>query len=348
MAAPTPPLEALDLRAFWYVVAGSRELRRDVVLARTVLGTPLAVFRDREGRAVALEDRCAHRATPLSAGRVDGGRLRCGYHGWVYDGSGQVVEVPSLRPGTAPRGCVRAYPTHEGDGYVYVRLADGPSPDLEPFALPHMGTSGCRRLRLVNSFPAPVVRCVQNFVDVPHTAYVHAGLFRSPRAQRLSARVERRGGSVLVRYRHETANLGMFARILNPRGGEIEHVDSFHMPNVTCVEYGFGGGRRFVITSQSVPVSTDETLVYTDLAFAYGPWGALAAPVVRWLAQRVIDQDIAILARQTATVRALGERFTPAPADVIHTLIEAILGDLAEGRDPRRRAGAVREVEFWV
>ena len=339
----------LDLASFWYVVADSRALRRGAVLARTVLDAPLAVFRDADGRAVALEDRCAHRATPLSAGRVDAGRLRCGYHGWLYDGTGAVVEIPSLRPGTVPRGCaVRAYAVRERDGYVYVRLADVEPSDLEPFALPHVGMRGFRHLRLVNRFRAPIVRCVQNFVDIPHTAYVHAGLFRSPRAQRLSARVERRGGSVLVRYRHETENLGAFARFLNRSGREIEHSDAFHMPNVTCVEYRFAGGRRFVITSQSVPVTTDETLVYTDLAFAYGVWGDLAAPVVRWLAQRIIDQDVAILGRQTATVRALGERSTPAPADAIHTLIEAIHDDIAEGRDPRRHPGSSREIDFWV
>lgn len=341
----------LDVTSFWYVVADSRELRQGTVLARTVLDRPLAVFRDAGGRPVALEDRCAHRATPLSAGRVEAGRLRCGYHGWQYDGAGLVTEIPSLGPGRAPRGCaVRAYEVRERDDYVYVRLADAgsPAPDIEPFALPHRSARGFRHLRLVNRFPAPLLRCVQNFVDIPHTAYVHAGLFRSPRAQRLAARVERRGGSVLVRYLHERANLGLFARFLNRGGAEIEHVDAFHAPNVTCVEYAFGGGRHFVITSQSVPVAADETLVYTDLAFAYGVWTTATAPVVRWLAQRIIDQDIAILGRQTAAIRALGERSTPAAADTIHALIEAIHRDVAEGRDPRPHPGSSRDIEFYV
>jgi phenylpropionate dioxygenase-like ring-hydroxylating dioxygenase large terminal subunit len=342
-----PP--AISVASFWYVVADSHELPRGAVLPRTVLGLPLAVFRDSDGRPVALEDRCAHRASPLSAGRVEDGRLRCGYHGWRYDGRGHVVEIPSLGPGAPPRGCtVRAYPTCERDGYVYVRPSKDDRPGLAPFAMPHSGAPGFGHVRLVNRFRASVTRCVQNFVDIPHTAYVHAGLFRSPRAQRLSATVERRGGSVLVRYAHETANLGIFARFLNRRGAEIEHVDAFHMPNVTCVEYGFGGGRRFVITSQSIPVSPDDTLVYTDLAYAYGVWNTLARPVVRWLAQRVIDQDVAILGRQTDTIRTLGDRTMPAPADSIHAFIDGIQRDLAEGRDPRAHEGAVKEISFWV
>jgi phenylpropionate dioxygenase-like ring-hydroxylating dioxygenase large terminal subunit len=347
--AGEPPGRAarLGLASFWYVAAGAREVRPGAVLGRTVLGRPLALFRDAAGRAVALEDRCAHRATPLSAGRVEDGRLRCGYHGWLYDGAGALVEVPSCGPGAPARACtVPVLATCERDGYVYVRPgAEAGAPP--PFPVPHHGAPGWRHVRLVSRFRAPLVRCVQNFVDVPHTAYVHAGLFRSPRRQRLAARVERRGASVVVRYRHETANLGLFARVLNPRGREIEHVDAFHAPNITCVEYGFGAG-RFVITSQAVPMAADDTLVYTDLAFAYGAWGRLAAPLVRWLARRIIAQDVAILARQTEAVRALGERVTHAPADFVHALIEAIHDDLAAGRDPRAHPGLAREMDLWV
>ena len=108
------------------------------------------------------------------------------------------------------------------------------------------------------------------------------------------------------------------------------------MPNVTCVEYGFGRGRHLVITSQCVPVTADETLVYTDLAFRYGAWSRLATPVVRWLAQRIIDQDVSILGRQMDGIRRYGPEFTNTPADLIHVFIESIRRELAEGRDPRR------------
>jgi phenylpropionate dioxygenase-like ring-hydroxylating dioxygenase large terminal subunit len=193
-----------------------------------------------------------------------------------------------------------------------------------------------------------VTRCAENFVDIPHTAFVHPRIFRSRRDQRVGARVSRAAGTVTVRYRHERANLGTFTWFLNPSHGDIEHVDRFHMPNVTCVEYGFGPRRRFVITSQAVPVSADETLVHTDLTFDYGAWGRLARPVVRRLAQRIIDQDIAILGHQTHVIERDGEDFTHTPADVIHVFIESIRRELEAGRDPRHLPERGAEIEFWV
>src|SRR4051794_21628628 len=62
-----------------------------VVLVRPVAGAP----------PVAFADRCPHRLVPLSAATVSGGRLRCAYHGWEFDGAGVCVELPS-QPGQAP------------------------------------------------------------------------------------------------------------------------------------------------------------------------------------------------------------------------------------------------------
>lgn len=340
----------LDLRMFWYVAADARDLAPGVVLGRQLAGERLALFRAAAGRAVALQDRCLHRSAPLSRGRVAEGRLRCLYHGWVYDGAGRVVEVPSLHGDPGRIGCrvARRYAVAEQDGYVYVRLSDERADEFAPFPIPHLAAPGWRHVRLVNRFESTVTNCAENFVDIPHTAFVHPWIFRSQRDEPLQARVERRDGTVTVTYRNERANLGIFSWFLNPAGREIEHADRFHMPNVTCVEYGFGPRRRFVITSQAVPVSAEETLVYTDLTFDYGMWGRLARPVVRRLAQRLIDQDVEILGHQMAVIRRYGEAFTHTPADLIHVFIEQIRTTLEGGRDPRRLPERVAEIEFWV
>src|SRR5438067_354628 len=73
------------LKDYWYVAALSDELPRTRPLARTLFGVNVALFRDERGRAVAVRDRCLHRATALSAGDVVDGKLCCPYHGWSYD-----------------------------------------------------------------------------------------------------------------------------------------------------------------------------------------------------------------------------------------------------------------------
>ena len=85
----------MEFRDFWYIVAESKQLKPEKVLARKVLGEWLAVFRDEKGKAVVVQDRCKHRATQLSKGKMENGCLVCPYHGWTYDGTGEVVAVPS-------------------------------------------------------------------------------------------------------------------------------------------------------------------------------------------------------------------------------------------------------------
>ncbi|MEN9785331.1 MAG: hypothetical protein RLZZ299_595 [Pseudomonadota bacterium] len=328
----------MDVRDFWYIVAESDELSGDTVLARTVLGESLAVFRDGDGVARVLRDRCMHRAMPLSYGTVENGCLRCPYHGWLYRGDGGVAEVPAEGPAqreVAGRR-TRAYAAREQDGYVYVRLSDSPADDVAPFAMPHWDTPGWGRVRLQNRFSNSVTNCVENFIDVPHTVFVHPGIFRTRRQQPIDVEVTRQDGVVTVTYAGETDNLGWFAWFLNPGGHPIRHTDQFFMPNVTHVRYDFGPDRVFLITSQSVPVRDDETLVYTDLTFDYGVFTPFAGPIVRWQGQAVIDQDLVVLARQQEGLRRDASPFMNTPADLIHVLVESIRDELAAGRDPRQ------------
>ncbi|MBX7096249.1 MAG: aromatic ring-hydroxylating dioxygenase subunit alpha [Myxococcaceae bacterium] len=340
----------MDFRDFWYVVSESRALKANQVIARQVLDEWLAIYRDEQGQAIALQDRCLHRASQLSRGTVRNGQLTCGYHGWVYDGTGKVVQVPSLGPDGKKLGnrCAKRYPVTERDGFVYVRLNESPEEALEPFAMPHYGEPGYKTLRLLNVFDNDVTNCAENFIDIPHTAFVHRGIFRSTKNEALTATIERKHGSVQVSYGGEKNNLGFFQKFLNPGGVPLVHKDNFYMPNVTSVEYVAGKHRHFIITSQSVPATPRSTWVYTDLTYNYGLWTGLAAPFVRAYGQKIIDQDLEILQNQMKVIEKYGAEFNNTPADMIHVFIESIRNELAAGRDPRKLPDKSHQVEFFV
>ncbi|MCG8671698.1 MAG: aromatic ring-hydroxylating dioxygenase subunit alpha [Pseudomonadales bacterium] len=326
-----------SIKDFWYVVAESKELKKNDVLARKVMGEWLAVFRDENGEVVIMQDRCKHRAAQLSKGKVCNGKLECPYHGWTYGKDGHVVSVPSegenFKQTASRKGLT--YRTCEQDDYIYVCLSDSEELEAKPFPMRHYGEKGWHTIRLQNHFENNVTNCVENFIDIPHTVYVHPGIFRTPRRQKIDVDVRRYGGVVKATYHNETDNLGWFSKVLNPKGGTITHTDEFLMPNVSCVEYIFGPNRHFIITSQSIPQEDDQTLVYTDLTFNYGIWNKLAAPIVKWQGQKVIDQDIEALANQMEVIKKYGDKFSNTPADVIHVWVESIQKELAEGRDPR-------------
>lgn len=116
-------------RECWYVAATVEELG-DTLVARRILDIPVVLYRLADGSVAALEDRCAHRPYPLSAGHRDGDRIVCGYHGCTYDPNGMCVLVPSQD--NPPLGArVRAFPVHLSGPFVWV----------------WMGTPGGARLR---------------------------------------------------------------------------------------------------------------------------------------------------------------------------------------------------------
>jgi len=80
------------IRNAWYIAAWADELGQKP-LARRICNEPVVLFRDHEGRAAALVDRCCHRAAPLSHGELVPGGIQCGYHGLTFDGSGRCIEA---------------------------------------------------------------------------------------------------------------------------------------------------------------------------------------------------------------------------------------------------------------
>ena len=86
----------------WYIAARPDELA-GMPLGRTLLGELVVMYRRSDGVPVALEDRCCDRRAPLTAGKVEGDFLRCGYHGYLHNEAGRCIWVPGTGRGFCPR-----------------------------------------------------------------------------------------------------------------------------------------------------------------------------------------------------------------------------------------------------
>ena len=162
------------LKNAWFAACPSSRLAAKEPRAVSLLGEPLVVYRDADGKPHALEDRCCHRGVQLSLGRITKqGHLACGYHGWEYDGSGRCVHVPSLCSGTpVPKGfMVRAFPCVEQDSYVWVWMgegAPGSPPPIRNFGL-HPWRQGTVQAACCAEF------LMENILDSSHVPFVHKG-----------------------------------------------------------------------------------------------------------------------------------------------------------------------------
>src|SRR5919202_3997609 len=102
----------------WYVAATSEELGPRL-LSRRLLGQPVVMYRQSDGRAVALADRCPHRAYPLSRGTLVDDTVVCGYHGFTFSGTGECLRVPS-QPHVPYGSRARIYPVREEPPFLWI------------------------------------------------------------------------------------------------------------------------------------------------------------------------------------------------------------------------------------
>ncbi|MBM2812290.1 MAG: hypothetical protein HW416_3049, partial [Chloroflexi bacterium] len=99
------------LRLFWHPAYRGQDLAAGRAVPLRIMSEDFTLYRGESGRAQALAFRCAHRGTQLSTGWVEGDNLRCFYHGWTYDASGQCVEQPAEPEPFCQRIKIRSYPT---------------------------------------------------------------------------------------------------------------------------------------------------------------------------------------------------------------------------------------------
>jgi len=267
------------LRNAWYSAIWSADLK-DKPVARTFLNEKVVVFRTESGTAAALEDRCCHRAAPLSRGEIRGEHLVCGYHGLQFDVTGRCVEVPGQEQ--VPRNAqVRYYPVLEKWNVVWIWMGDptkaDPSkiPDLPWLDDPHWATTpGYLHVKSNYQF------IIDNLLDVTHVSYVHKStLAGDPREATIPTRTERIPGGVRVgRWMLDLIPPPLFSKAGNFNGRvDRWQFATWHPPaavylDVGCAKAGTGapeGNRSQGISMWSNHLITPETDVTSHYMFCF-------------------------------------------------------------------------------
>ncbi len=159
------------LRMFWQPVCCAYELASGRALPVRILGEDFTVYRGDSGIPHLVGPRCAHRGTQLSVGSVEGECIRCFYHGWKYDGSGQCVEQPAEGQSFAEKVRIPSYRVQEYIGLVFAYLGEGEPPPLPRYprfesADISLDVAGLKRI--CNYF-----NNIDNSLDSVHVRFVH-------------------------------------------------------------------------------------------------------------------------------------------------------------------------------
>jgi phthalate 4,5-dioxygenase len=174
---PETPMGKL-IRRYWIPALFSSQLpERDGAPVRVkLLGETLVAFRDSEGRIGLLDERCPHRTASLFFGRNEECGLRCVYHGWKFDITGQCVDLPSEPEDKDFKRKIQitAYPCIERGGLVWTYM--GPAalqpafPELEWTAVPDSHRYVTRHIQECNWLQA-----LEGGFDTSHLSFLHRG-----------------------------------------------------------------------------------------------------------------------------------------------------------------------------
>ena len=169
-SAGTPMGELL--RKYWQPVAISSDVKPGRAKSIRVLGEDLALYRGESGAPYIVGGRCAHRRTLLHSGWIEGETIRCMYHGWRYDCTGQCVEMPAEDQAFAAKIKIPAYVARDYAGVVFAYLGEGPAPE---FDLPVKAQLDSANVSVpsVQTWPCNWLQGVENSLDAVHVNFVH-------------------------------------------------------------------------------------------------------------------------------------------------------------------------------
>lgn len=288
------------LRDLWYFAATSQELRPGEMFRREILGEPVVLGRDREGKAFALRDICPHRAVPLSAGRIveNAGvqTIECPYHGWRFGaGDGVCKNIPSLvdgQPYEANRIRVRHFPTYEANGIVLVYVSSDPRFADAPPSPPDFGLGDLTKPKFVveRIFAAQMDNAVVGLMDPAHVPYVHNQWWWRPPStgKKLKEKTfePRERGWKIARHAPSGNSLGYRALF----GGEVTTEIHFMLPGFRWEIVENQSARFFTLTCLT-PENENSTRITQVSYWKRAPLLDALKPILIPAARKFLDQD---------------------------------------------------------
>ena len=164
-------------RAYWTPALLAEELpANDCPPVRVkLLSERLVAFRDSRGRYGLIDEFCAHRGVSLWFGRNEECGLRCPYHGWKFDVTGQCIDVPSEpeESGFVKKIKLKSYPLVERGGILWTYMG----PPEHAAAAAGMGVRDrCRReQRFVSKRfqECNWLQAMEGGIDSSHVSFLH-------------------------------------------------------------------------------------------------------------------------------------------------------------------------------
>lgn len=252
------------LRQFWHPIATAGNLAPGAARAIRLLCEDLTLYRGASGTPHLIGGRCAHRCTALHTGWVQEDQIRCMYHGWRYDGSGQCTEMPAETNGKPEFVRLAGYPLHEYSGLIFAYMGEGEAP---PFDLPRKDVLEDPSMDV--SIREDVWDCnwlqqAENSLDATHVSYVHRWPIPTPLGDQI--------GATPPELEYVETDAGIRQTAIRPNGVRISNW-TFPNNNNVLAAPPQPGDPWINASGWAVPIDDERTLRFAVTAYPGGDVG---------------------------------------------------------------------------
>ena len=286
------------LRRYWHPIGGVGEFDERATRPLRLLGEDLVLYKDLSGNFGLIDRNCMHRRADLSYGMVEAEGLRCNYHGWAFDHTGDCVSRPYedvVNPARAGRKSgvkIKAYPVRAKAGMLWAYLGPQPAPELpdwEPFSW----TNGFAQV-VLSEVPCNWFQCQENSIDPVHFEWMHENW-----TVRLKGKDPSAYSPTHTRLGFDDFEFGLTYRRIKTNTNESDPM--WTIGRVCLWPNGFFLGEHF---EWRVPIDDENTLSVT-WKFTRVPkdrepyvqdriptwWGPVFDAQGRWIDSHVMNQD---------------------------------------------------------
>ncbi|MBX9567663.1 MAG: aromatic ring-hydroxylating dioxygenase subunit alpha [Candidatus Obscuribacterales bacterium] len=292
------------LQNMWYFAVASSELKKGKMLPKTMLGEPILLGRDSNGKAFAMRDICPHQAVPLSKGCFDGKEVMCCFHGWKFDTSGTCTSIPSLtKEQDFPLCKIKTpnYPVREVRGAVWVYFGDQ-SDDLPDVPeAPGLGELLYEQTTTTLLLPTHIDYAALALIDPAHVPYVHnSWWWRSAKALKPKQKHYVPEGTGWTMVKHQPTKHSIFFKLF---GQHIETEISFRLPGCRREYIQFAGKTILSGISTLTPVDETHTELNHTTYWMFPGTKFFMDPIIQYFVNEFLGQDQTIAKLQEGNLK---------------------------------------------
>lgn len=288
----------------WYFASSARAIKAGKMVSKIMLGQPILLGRDRDGKVFALKDICPHQAVPLSRGRFDGCEVECCFHGWKFDTEGVCTEVPSLVDEQSINLCkitTEAYPCKEVQGNIWIYF--GKQKNNPPDVPTAPGLDGITYDQTTTTLylPTHIDYAAVALIDTAHVPYVHnSWWWRSARVLKEKTKKYVPDGTGWTMVRHKPSKHSMIFKLI---GDFIETEISFRLPACRREYIVFGGRTILSGITTLTPIDENTTELNHTTYWTIRGFKPLVEPIVQYFVRVFLGQDATIAKMQAEVLK---------------------------------------------